>query len=516
MTKRGPSTWGEEVDGAYPNSLAAVAQGREGNFGREGTIDVPLREAMDRARQAADDGDAAALETATNEVYSRFNAIFYLSAVRYIGRVFDDAAAGNDDALGTHQVEALAFYRSIQPEIAKADPVADAEIMAYLTSGPEAISEQFRDRILEVLNRNASALMLTQDDLVAMYTDDTGDGPGGAPSPDTGDLDLSSSMLIPVGQEYETEGPSESDGYYFPTTHREIYQKISSDYQEIAALTNRIKDGLPLPAAEIWLMYEAGIHTRIGNQSRTLRSFAINPRRADDFPMAAEFYGTSSFLQTPISNAVRQRGEAEEYTDAQRRQAIQKGVLRILYHWAKFYMIIGGEAMRSGLVDEAWAVYVGEEVDGEYPNSLAALAQAREGNFGREGTIDVPLREAMERARQAADTGDEAAYEAAAQEVYSRFNALFYLATVRYIGISFDDVQEGADPGTHQVEALAFYQSIQPEIATADPVADAEIMAYLTAAPEAITEQFRDRILEVLNRNASALMLTQDDLVTSF
>ena len=38
---------------------------------------------MDRARQAADDGDAAALKTATQEVFSRFNAIFYLAAVRY-------------------------------------------------------------------------------------------------------------------------------------------------------------------------------------------------------------------------------------------------------------------------------------------------------------------------------------------------------------------------------------------------------------------------------------------------
>ena len=66
------------------------------------------------------------------------------------------------------------------------------------------------------------------------------------------------------------------------------------------------------------------------------------------------------------------------------------------------------------------------------------------------------------------------------------------------------------------IEALAFYQSIQPEVAKADSIADLEIMAYLTAQPEQITEQFRDRILQVLNRNASALLLTQDDLITSF
>ena len=507
---------GEEVDGQYPNSLAAVAQAREGNFGRQGTIDIPLREAMDRARQAADDGDAAALETATNEVYSRFNAIFYLSTVRYIGRVLDDALAGDRDALGTHQVEALAFYQSIQPDVAKADPAADETIMAYLTGEPTQINVASRDGALAALNGAAPALMLTQDDLVTKYEDDTGDGPGGAPSPDTGELDVSSSIFVPAGLEPETSGPTKSDGYFYPTTNREIYQKISSDYQEIARLTNVIKDGDPLPAAEILLMYEAGIHTRLGPQSRTLRSFAINPRRARDFPLAADFYGSSSFLEAPVNNAIRQRGDAAEYTDAQRRQAINKGVLRILYHWSKFYMLIGVEQMRSGLIDEAWAVYVGEEVDGEYPNSLAALARAREGNFGREGTLDIPLREAMERARVAAEAGDKAALEAAANDVYSRFNAIFYLATVRYVGISFDDVQEGKDPGTHQVEALAFYQSIQPEVANANPAADETIMAYLTAAPSEITAEARDEVLAALNSTASDLLLTTNDLVNSY
>lgn len=75
---------------------------------------------------------------------------------------------------------------------------------------------------------------------------------------------------------------------------------------------------------------------------------------------------------------------------------------------------------------------------------------------------------------------------------------------------------EGKDPGTRQVEALAFYQFIQPEVAKADSIADLQIMAYLTAHPERISEQFRDRILHILNRNASALLLTQDDLSASF
>ncbi|MEZ4554017.1 MAG: hypothetical protein R3B59_08920 [Dehalococcoidia bacterium] len=46
------------------------------------------------------------------------------------------------------------------------------------------------------------------------------------------------------------------------------------------------------------------------------------------------------------------------------------------------------------------AIYVGEERDGKYPNSLAATAQSREGNFNRPGSIDTPLREALSRAQQ--------------------------------------------------------------------------------------------------------------------
>ena len=507
---------GEEVNGDYPNSLSAVARSREGNFGREGTIDIPLRQAMDRARQAADDQNAEALTTATNEVYSRFNAIFYLATVRYIGRVFDDMQAGNRDALGTHQVEALAFYQSIQPDVAKADPSADETIMAYLTGEPSHVTAASRDAALAALNSTASALMLMPSDLVTEYTDDTGDGPSSAPSPDTGEIDFSSSVFIPVNQEYETNGPTASDGYFHATTNREIYQKISSDYKEITALTNQINEGKPLPAAEILLMYEAGIHTRLGPQSRTLRSFANDPRRATDFPVAAEFYGTSSFLNSPVNNAIRGRGAAADYTDAQKRQAINKGVLRILYHWSKFYMLIGVENMRSGLIDEAWAVYVGEAVDGSYPNSLSALARSREGNFGREGTIDIPLRQAMEQARQAAEAGDKPALEAAAQEVYSRFNALFYLATVRYIGITQNDVQEGKDHGTHQVEALAFYQSIQPEVAQADAAADATIVSFLEAERDQITAESRDAALAALNSVADALLLKQSDLIMGY
>ena len=140
-------------------AAAEAAQAREGNRGREGTVYIPLRQALDRARQAADDIDAEVLETETQEVFSRFNAIFYLSTVRYIGRVYDDAQAGDRDTLGNHQVEALAFYRSIQPDVAKANPSADETKMAYLTADAIGITTASRDAALAAFNRVAVVIL---------------------------------------------------------------------------------------------------------------------------------------------------------------------------------------------------------------------------------------------------------------------------------------------------------------------------------------------------------------------
>ena len=502
---------GEQVNGEYPNSVAATALKLEGNFGREGTIDVPLRGAMDRARQAADDMDEAAINTAAQEVYSRFNAVFYLGTVKYLNEAFQRAEANNAYGAGIAQVEGLGYYRSIQPEVAKASTAADETIVAYFQAAPDQLTVSSRDAALAALNNTASELLLERSDLVTRLDADTGTGPSGG-FPATG------RFLIPVGLVAETEGPTKADGYYTGTTNREIYQKISTDYQEIAKLTNLINEGKPLPAAEILLLYEAGMHTRIGPNSRTLRGFARDPRQSIDFADSVAFYESATFLDSPVSNAIRQRGEAEEYSDAQRRQAINKSLLRIIYHWSKRYMFLGREFMSSRLVDEAWAVYVGEEVNGEYPNSLAATARKREADFGREGTIDVPLREAMDRARQAADDADWDAYDAAAQEVYSRFNAIFYLATVRYIGRAADDAQAGDHDslGTHQVEALSFYRSIQPDVGIANAASDETIVAYLTAEPSEITTASRDAALAALNRASTALLLTRDDLVTSY
>jgi hypothetical protein len=326
------------------------------------------------------------------------------------------------------------------------------------------------------------------------------------------------SVAIPAGLAAQTSGPTKSDGIYTPTTNREAYQKISTDFQEIAALTNLVNEGKPLPAAEILLLYEAGKHTRIGTSSKSMRVWAREGARTTDFPDAVAFYKSGTFLDTEIIDAIAKARTAEQYTDAQRRQAIQKGIQRILYHWTRHYLQRASTELNPGLVDEAWAIYVGEERDGKYPNSLAATAQSREANFNRPGSIDTPLRQAMSRAQQAAANKDKTAYDAAAADAYSRLNAVFYLGAVRYLNEALKSAQAGnADAaGVAQVEGYSYYLSIQPEVAKADAAADRAIVEYYKSPPAALTAERRDAALAAMNRTASALRLQQVDLVTAF
>lgn len=81
--------------------------------------------------------------------------------------------------------------------------------------------------------------------------------------------------------------------------------------------------------------------------------------RAPSVSAPTEFYGSDPFLDDPIENVIRGRRESGELQRCQKRQAVNRGMLRVLCHWSKFCMTIGADHMISRLIDEAWAVYVG-------------------------------------------------------------------------------------------------------------------------------------------------------------
>ncbi|MBI4498099.1 MAG: hypothetical protein HY689_09400 [Chloroflexi bacterium] len=313
-----------------------------------------------------------------------------------------------------------------------------------------------------------------------------------------------------------TSGPTKSDGIFTPNNNREIYQKISTDYQEIVKLTNQVTEGKPLPAGEILLLYEVGMHTRLGLNSRSLRMFAREAARAQEFAEESAFYQSATFLDDPVFAAIRGTGDAAKMTEAQRRQVIQKGLQRILYHWSRRYLEGAAKNGNAGWVEEGWAIYVGEEQDGKYPNSLAATALAREDNFNKKGSIDEPLRRAMAAGHKALLDKNTGAYQEALREMTSRFHALFYLASARYLNEALKRAQSGKldNAGVQMAEGFSFYLSIQPQVAKADPEADKAIVDYYKSDPAKLTKEARDAALTALNRTASALLLTQSDLVT--
>jgi len=323
-------------------------------------------------------------------------------------------------------------------------------------------------------------------------------------------------LFIPAGLAPATSGPTKSDGIYKPNTNREIYQKISTDYQEIVALTNQVNEG-KLPAAEILLLYEAGKHTRIGLQSRSLRVWAREAERSEDFPEAVAFYKNPTFLDEPLMDAIAGARTAKDYTPAQRRQAIQRGVERIIYHWSRHYIQRGTAEMNAGFIDEAWAIYMGEEKGGKYPNSVAATAQSMEARSKRSGSVDEPLRRAMSQLQKAAADKNATACAAAASEIYSRFHAIFYLGTAYDLNEALKAAQAGnlENAKTAIADGFALYRSIQPQVAKADPDADKTIVAYYQSDPSRLSAALRDSALAALNRTASALLLKQSDLVAA-
>jgi hypothetical protein len=317
------------------------------------------------------------------------------------------------------------------------------------------------------------------------------------------------------------------DGVYRPVGNVDGYLMFGADFQDISAFTNVVNEGRPLPVDEIRDIYENGKNFRSGTGTlRSLRAFARGEGRATEFPEAVQFYGSPTFLDDPVIEAINGTGSAGRYTPAQRRQAIQKGVQRILYYHTIQELRAAIPKIQAGNVepaagaphnvDEAWAIYMGLPDGANYPRSLSATARSREANYNREGALDRPFREALERAKTAAGAGNMADFSTAQRDAESRLNATFYLSGARYLNEALKAAQAGntAGAGASQVEGLYYYMPIQPLVARADAAADQAVMAYYRADPASLTQASRDETLAALNRTLTAIGLTDRDRVS--
>jgi hypothetical protein len=324
-----------------------------------------------------------------------------------------------------------------------------------------------------------------------------------------------------------SSGPTTGDGIYTPVSNVDSYLYFAVDFQEISALTNAVLEGGPLPAAQILSIYDSGRNFRTAaGEVRSLRAFARAEARANEFPESVEFYGRATFLDDTVTQAIAGVGSAAGYSPALRRQAIQKGIQRILYYHtlqelrAAIPKIAAGNvepiAGAPHNVDEAWAIYMGLPDGTSYPRSLSGTARSREMNFNRDGLVDRPLREALQRAQRAAGAGNMGEFNAAQRDVESRLVAIFYLGAARYLNEALRAAQSGnsANAAASQMEGYTYYQSIQPLVARADASADEAVAGYYRSDPSALTIARRDEALSALNRTLNALGLTDRDRVS--
>ena len=169
-------------------------------------------------------------------------------------------------------------------------------------------------------------------------------------------------------------------------------------------------------------------------------------------------------------------------------------------------------------VDEDWAFHVGlPGDDGSFPYSISATARKREGSFGLEGMVDTPLQQVLATALEASRNGDLDAFDAAAAEARGYLNTIFYLATLRYGAIVFDDDNEVART-IHLAEGWAFFQPIHAAVASASSASASTVEEHFTRdAADTVPGEDVVRLHAALNTDAviSALGIPADVRVTS-
>lgn len=105
---------------------AATAEKRAADFDRTGQVKEPVLQALTEAKTAAQAGDLAAFDAATEDTREALAYIFYLATFKYLD---------HKDEVG--RAEGTAFYRGISSMVEAADPAAHKAIVAAFASGDE-------------------------------------------------------------------------------------------------------------------------------------------------------------------------------------------------------------------------------------------------------------------------------------------------------------------------------------------------------------------------------------------
>jgi hypothetical protein len=309
-----------------------------------------------------------------------------------------------------------------------------------------------------------------------------------------------------VRWEVEGSATGSSDEIYTPVSNVDGYFNFSLDLRDIKDL---IDAGDWAGATAI---YENGKNfVRDDGTLRSLQSLAISEEVLAIFPNGAQVYGNPQFLDTHIQAGLDGTSRGAGLSDAARRQLVDKGIQAVIY--AKALQEIESARTRTAegntdnetgaphAVDEAAAIYLGaKNEEGVRAFSLSNTARSREGNFGLEGKLDVPLQMELASLQQAAQAGDLAAFEATEARVRGYLNAIFYLATLRYAGSTLDAAV--GDRPVPMAEGWAFFQTIRATVAQASPQTADRINELFSSNPESVPDTIVTEVYDGLNSPA--------------
>ena len=452
----------------YPYGISATADKREANFDVVGAVNVPLQQALAAALAASRTGDLATYDAAADEVRRHLNGVFYLATARYGLIPINDEDAGSR---AEHLAEGWAFFQPIYPTVRAASSSAAAAIDAHFTADPSMpVSADAVNTFFDALNQPAvlQALGVTGDILVVSPLRST---------------------------------------YYAPVSNVVPHAALTLDMRDISALLAPARSGGTVDWAAITQIYENGANSATSSGGfRTFAGYATSDSVQAEFPGGAT-------LDANVRAGLTGMWAGRSIDDPTRRQLINKGLQAIMYGKVLQELTAARNKIEQGStddasgaphnVDEAWAFYVGApNARGHRGYSISATARSREGNFGLRGTIAVPLEQALASTLAASRSGDLAAYDAAAAEVRSRLNSIFYLATLRYAKKASVDEETGPR-SEHLAEGWAFFQPLHPAVRAASASAADTIEGLFTADPSgAVSAEAVQELYAALNEPA--------------
>eukprot|EP00878_Enallax_costatus_P000017 GHUV01000021.1.p1 GENE.GHUV01000021.1~~GHUV01000021.1.p1 ORF type:complete len:420 (+),score=129.51 GHUV01000021.1:221-1480(+) len=264
------------------------------------------------------------------------------------------------------------------------------------------------------------------------------------------------------------------------------YLRLSTDVCDIKAAIGPDNTANYEAAAKI---YSDGKNSfKSDGTQRAFQEIATAPYRGEPtWDKYAKYYGTPDFLDTEIAAAF--AGEHPYTSIAQRNETIVKGVESLIQTVYLLHEVdeAAGKIRNKSLsaatgaphnVDETWAIWVGERPD----CSLWGLAYRRGKEFGTlvdcdNSKVNIGMLNAHKAMYEAAEAGDLAAFNAQRTEAIRLFMIVGIQNALKYAQL-MDAARARNEPEVveaEQTEGYAYFRTIEPLVAAADPTAAATI-----------------------------------------